>query len=261
MPHLTKPQQSERMLAWFFAQDVKTVDLHLRCPKRPGAVYARNEDWFWLTHNEGLTHDKALNLMSWCRHKNAKGSDIFIRAHRHNAQPIVFLDDLNISKARTVARKYRALAVETSNDNTQVWLSLARCLIEAERGTLQQHIVHQGFGDPGSVSGEHLGRLSGFKSQKRGGWVKLLGYSSSNRYDPPDHKPLPLPRRGFCAKTFKNGRSQSERDFSWVLGALRRGDGEQIITDKLEASARDRGKPSPEKYARRTVEKAETILT
>jgi hypothetical protein len=261
MPPLNLAKQSEYMLAWFFAQGVDTVDIHLRCPKRPGAVYARAEDWFWLTHNKGLSHEKALHLMNWCRHKNAKGADIYIRPHRQRDQPFVFLDDLNISKARAVANKYRALAIETSRNNTQVWLSLTKALGEVDRKMLQQHIAHLGYTDPGSVSGEHLGRLSGFRSQKRGGWVGLLGYSSRKKYEPPELISSPLPRRGACAKTSTSGRSQSEKDFSWALRALRRRCAVENVIEELETSARSRGKPSPDKYARRTVEKAATVLT
>lgn len=260
MTRLGPSLQSERMLEWFFTQGVRTVDIHLRCPKHPNAIYERAEDWFWVTRHQDLSLDKARHIMKWCRHKNTNGADIYIRPHRHAKQPIIFLDDLDVRKAWKVARKYRSLVVQTSKDNTQVWLSLTKALSEKERLRVQQYIASLGFTDTGSVSGEHLGRLCGFRSQKRGCWVTLLGESEAKSYEPPDNVTPSPPRGGACAKKNGDEISQSERDFSWVLRELRRGALVDAITCSLARSARERGKPCPEKYAERSVRKAIAIL-
>lgn len=260
MPYISPYIQSDRMLEWFFTQGVSAVDIHLRCPKRTEAVYGNPEHWFWLTRHQNLSLNRARHMMKWCRHQNINGADIYIRPHRHEKQPILFLDDLSVHKAWKVAKKYRAIIVQTSMDNTQVWLSLTKALSEQERMSAQQYIASLGYSDPGSVSGEHFGRLCGLRSQKRDCWVTLLGESIMKRYAPPDCIPLSPPAGGACAKKKTSGDSQSEKDFSWVLGSLRKGVSADRVLSSLERSARERGKPSPFKYAERTVRKAITIL-
>ena len=199
--------------------------------------------------------------MKWCRFKNYKGCDIFIRPHRHDKQPIIFLDDLSLEKAIRVSKKYRSLIIETSQDNTQVWISLEKSLCESDRKLLQQHISTVGFTDQGSISGEHFGRLCGFKSQKRNYWVRHIKASSSKRYRPPTLRASPFPQGGACAKIRPEGSSLSEKDFSWVLSETRKGVPSDKLISSLARSAEARGKPAPMKYAVRTVRRALEILT
>ena len=249
------------MLQWFFNQGVSSVDIHLRCPKFKNAEY-RSDDWIWLTSHQKLSYEKAHDLMKWCRFKNCNGSDIFIRPHRHDEQPIIFLDDLTLEKALLVSRKYRSLVIETSPNNTQVWISLKKSLSEENRKLIQEHISKLGFTDKGSISGEHLGRLCGFKSQKRAYWVKHISESTSKRYDPPDLRASPFPQGGACANIRQEGPSSlSEKDFSWALSEIRKGVGPEELIRSLAISAENRGKPAPMKYATRTVRRAIEILT
>jgi hypothetical protein len=249
------------MLEWFFGQGVSSLDIHLRCPKVKNAEY-KSDDWIWLTSHQRLSMEKANELMKWCRYKNYKGSDIFIRPHRYDKQPIIFLDDLTLKKAMIVSRKYRSLLIETSPNNTQVWVSLERRLSEGERKVLQEHISTLGFTDKGSISGEHLGRLCGFKSQKRNYWVKHFSESNSKRYDPPDLRVSPFPQGGACANIRQEGQSSlSEKDFSWVLSETRKGIRPDDLIQSLATSAEARGKPAPMKYAVRTVRRAIELLT
>lgn len=259
---LSKPStETNAMLQWFFRQGVSSLDIHLRCPKFKNAEY-RSDDWIWLTSHQKLSLEKANHLMKWCRFKNHKGSDVFIRPHRYDKQPIIFLDDLTLEKAMLVSRKYRSLLIETSPNNTQVWVSLEKSLSEGQRKALQAHISTLGFTDRGSVSGEHLGRLCGFKSQKRTYWVKHLSESTSKRYDPPNLRASPFPHGGACANSRQEGRSSlSETDFSWVLSEIRKGVRPDELIRSLATSAEARGKPAPMKYATRTVRRAIEILT
>jgi hypothetical protein len=254
--------QANAMLQWFFKQGVSSVDIHLRCPKFKNAKY-KSDDWIWLTSHEKLSLDKANSLMKWCRFKNYNGSDIFIRPHRHDKQPVIFLDDLTLDKAMLVSKKYRSLLIETSPNNTQVWVSLEKSISEKDRKLLQEHISTLGFTDKGSISGEHLGRLCGFKSHKRNYWVKYVKESSSKQYEPPILKLSPFPQGGACAKIRheEGAPSQSEKDFSWVLSEIRKGNCPNKIISFLAASAEARGKPAPMKYATRTVRRAIEILT
>ena len=252
--------QTDFMLKWFFDQGVGSIDIHLRCPRVKGAAYD-SDDWIWITKHEGLQLEKAQKVIRWCRFKNYNGSDIFIRPHRYDRQPMIFLDDLTVSKAAMVANKYRALVIETSPDNTQVWLALSDKLSELERKTLQQHISKMGFSDKGSMSGEHLGRLCGFKSQKRNYWVRHIQCSSSEKYTPPSLVACSFPPGGACANRESGVKSQSEMDFSWVLSRARQGVPADQIISILHNSSQKRGKVSPQKYAERTVRRAMQILT
>lgn len=252
--------QTDFMLKWFFDQGIESIDIHLRCPKFKGAVYD-SDDWIWITKHENLKLENAQKIITWCRFKNYHGSDIFIRPHRYDRQPMIFLDDLSLAKAMMVARKYRALVIETSTDNTHVWLALSEKLSELERKTLQQHISKMILSDKGSISGEHLGRLCGFKSQKRNCWVRYVQCSSAEKYTPPSLVACSFPPGGACANKEPGVKSQSEKDFSWVLSRARQGVPADRIISMLYNSARERGKVAPQKYAERTVRRAMQILT
>lgn len=256
---LSIKNEAVSMIKWFFDQGVSSVDIHLRCPKLKDTDYY-SDDWIWLTKHQDLSFYQAKHLLKWCRFKNYNGSDVFIRPHRHEKQPIIFLDDLSVAKAMLVSKKYRSMVIETSHDNTQVWISLSTRLDESSRKYVQSYISNLGFSDRGSISGEHFGRLCGFKSQKRGSWIKLLTESSSERYRPPIEGVSPLPQGGACAKIRSTNSSMSEKDFSWVLSKLRKGDDTDQIINSLEVSAKARGKSAPMKYATRTVRRAMDIL-
>lgn len=260
MDRLSLCEQMNFMLDWFFENGVTSVDVHLRSPKFKGAAYS-SDNWVWLTHHEDLSLQQAQGLLKWCRYKNYHGSDIYIRPFRHAEQPIIFLDDLSLLKASMVSDKYRSIVIETSPNNTQVWVALSKKLSEGNRKLVQQHIAELGFTDKGSISGEHLGRLCGFRSQKRNCWVKCIHNSYSIRYDPPNLSTTSFPRRGACVKKILTGRSQSEIDFSWVLSNARRGVSSEVLTNILASSAHAREKSAPLQYANRTVRRALKILT
>lgn len=252
--------QTDILLKWFFAHQASAVDIHVRSPKVVGADY-KSDDWIWITRHEALSLEKAMHLLSWCRSKNCNGSDIFIRPHRHDQQPILFLDDLTIKDARMVSRKYQSIIIETSPGNTQVWLALSRSLNENERKLAQQFIASRGLTDKGSISGDHLGRLCGYKSQKRNFWVKYICQSYTELYSPILATPSTFPHGGACVKNISGTPSMSERDFSWVLSNFRKGICATKLTELLTISASQRGKPAPAKYASRTVRRAMQILT
>lgn len=244
--------QMKTMFSWFHESGIKTYDLHVRSPLYKGVPY-HSKEWVWLTHNENMTLNEILNLVKWCRYKNLTGSDIFIRPHRRHPQPVIFLDDLPINVAYRILKKYRSLAVETSRNNTQVWLSVDRSLCESERKYAQQFLSNLGYSDRGSVSGEHLGRLCGVRSQKRLCWVNILSHSSGKMYSPSIEPHLSFPRRGACVNKITNIRSESETDFVEVLKRLR--NGESILNAKIWLTQKSemRGKRMPQQYSDRTI--------
>jgi hypothetical protein len=252
--------QAIKLLNWFFDHQVKSVDIHLRCPNYPNAEY-KSDNWTWITRHESLSHEKALALLGWCSFKNCHGADIFLRPHRHDKQAILFLDDLPIERALAVSKKYQSIIIETSPNNHQLWLFISRSLDTSDRKRAQQYLAKLGYTDKGSLSGDHLGRLCGYRSQKRKCWVKYVGQYNTAPYNPIIEKLSTFPQGGACAKKREGFSSQSERDFSWVLTNIRKGVATKILTEMLTLYASERGKPAPSKYAMRTVRRAMEILT
>jgi len=255
-------QQIQSMLGWFIQTGVSFFDIHVRVPKFPGADY-NSDDWFMITAHEQVNAEKILTkLYSWLRYRNSNGADIFFRPCGAQDQPILFLDDLPLDKAHMVARKYGACIVETSLGNTQVWLATTEYLCLNRRKLAQRHIASLGFSDPGSTSGNHLGRLCGVKSQKRKCWVNLIATTQGQRYIPVLSDPS-LPLGVLCAsKTQRNAndKSPSEREFGWVLGRLRHGVPTSVIRNDLLNAATSRGKRNASTYVERTLKKAISLL-
>jgi hypothetical protein len=114
--------------------------------------------------------------LALARAHNVKQADIYIRPARGHAWPMVLLDDVDIAMAQRVAKHYATLVVHTSaQGGCHLWLRLTRALDEAQRRQVQRWLIPKVDADPGSVSGEHLGRLAGMKNFKRAGqWVNVL---------------------------------------------------------------------------------------
>jgi hypothetical protein len=157
---------TETMLAGWRAAGVDRADLAVRRPS--GAILWRL--------------DLALIELplAWARAENAHGADLYLRPARGPAWPMVFLDDVNVGLGLTTANAHGGVAVQTSPaDDCHLWLPCARALEEAERFHAQRWLAEKFGTDPGSVSGEHLGRLAGFRNWKRGGcWVNILAYQA-----------------------------------------------------------------------------------
>jgi hypothetical protein len=254
--------QISKMLDWFHEIRVYRFDVKVRAPNYPGAPY-ESDDWTWKGKHDRLRRDGVENLLSWLRMENLKGPDVYLRPHRHDKHPVIFLDDLSLEKAGNVVNKYCAFSIETSPNNTQVWLSIDRMLTECERKLAQQQLAKWGYTDKASVSGEHFGRMCGMKSHKRDCWVNVFKQSYGNRYSPTLEEPESFPLRGGCAiekEIYQESISESEREFSMVLSKLRRGESRDKISQWLIAKARNRGKRSPHKYSERTILKAISIM-
>ena len=142
----------------------------------------------------------------WLRARNANSAAIWARpaAETH---PWVFLDDLPAAKAVTVAKKYAALAVETSAGNAQVWIRADRDLSRDQRQDVSRALAQLIGADPHAIAEPRWGRAPSFKSGKPGCdrfWTQLLADSSAQGalFDPtpylsvsPSHPP---PTGGVC---------------------------------------------------------------
>lgn len=249
-----------RMLAWWRAIGVDRVDLAVRRSRE--APHAAAPAWLW-QHSIRLAD--LPRLLPWTRAENAQNADIYARPARGPTWPVVFLDDLVPAAALALTTRHPGLCVQTSPEGgCQIWLRCERPLDEHERYRLQKHLVILHGADPGSVSGEHLGRLAGYRNWKRQGpWVNVLAATL-------DGQPLPAPRnteppsalppsgRSHSPLHVQPGRdtSESAREWGWTLGALQAGLEPEITYLRLLARARPRRGADAERYARRTIERA-----
>jgi hypothetical protein len=253
--------QIRAFLAWFCCLGIDSFDIHVRMPRMPGQDYKTGE-WVWLTNHEDMTCGHIISrLVGWMRQKNANGSDIFFRPHRGGRHNVIFLDDIPTNRARAVLRKYGGCVIETHPGNTQIWLKVDRKLTAPERKRAQIILRDLGFTDPGSVSGDHLGRICGFVSQKRKCWVNLVGTSDMKPWSPDMRISSCLPAGRACASkkecsnSFRDT-SASGREWGWVMGMLRSGMNPGIVLERLAGAAQKRGKNNAVRYARHTVQKA-----
>ena len=199
--------------------------------------------------------------LPWLRAENAAGGDIYFRPFRHSAWPVIFLDDLPPSMAIRIAGKYQAAVVETSPGRCHLWLGITFPLDEAQRGSVQRDLVTRlrGAADPGSVSGDHWGRLPGFRNYKPGRncWVNLRTRTHARPYLP--SIPLsgnalimahPSPREG-------KDLDMSRLEWGWVRGCLEHGlPASWVLKTLIKRAQHRRGEVDAIRYARYTVDKA-----
>lgn len=241
--------QTRVMLDWWAVAGVDRADLAVR--RSTGSM---------LWHRDLALH--ALPV-AWARAENAHRADIYIRPARGHAWPLVFVDDVAVDRARAVARHVDALLVETSSaGGCHVWLRCDRLLDEHDRMRAQRWWVDTLDADPGSVSGEHLGRLAGFKNWKRGGcWVNLLAASQSRAPWLVAEALTRTPRSTTSPRQHRSGdgpgdTSPSGHDWAWVCTLLEHGHAPDSIYARLVGRARGRRGADTERYARRTIEHA-----
>ena len=203
--------------------------------------------------------------LAWARAENAHGAEIYIRPSRGFDWPLVFLDDLPIPVARKLALSYGAMVIQTSPaGGCHVWLPCDRSLDEDARLQTQRGLAARFGADKASVSGEHLGRLAGFKNWKRDGcWVNLIcGMDGSRRFPVPVVEAPAVPssiRAESPRLTVRGGAtdgSASALEWGWVCRLLETGQTPERVYQMLVDRAASRRGSDVERYARRTVERA-----
>ncbi|MFT4668436.1 MAG: hypothetical protein ACI9XB_005422 [Gammaproteobacteria bacterium] len=257
--HTKADKQQSIFFEWFRKIGVSYFDIQLRIPN----IECRNgSNWKWLPSYKNISVDHYFTkLYKWTRYMNSQGSDIYIRPHGESENGVLFLDDVSIKKALTISKKYSSCVVCTSKGNTQIWLAIDKKLNKRDRKIAQLYLKDLNFTDPGSISGDHLGRIPGVRSQKRLCWVNILTTSYGAKYSPPISNVISCPKEQACASFNKStGQSQSELDFGWTLGKLRAGYSVFQTTQWLCENSIKRNKRNPQLYAVRTVRKALTLL-
>jgi hypothetical protein len=184
----------------------------------------------------------------------------------------VFLDDVTVAVAMKAVHRHGGLVVMTSaRGGCHLWLPSAHPLDEEGRCRVQRWLAEKFGADMASISGEHLGRLAGFKNWKRCGcWVNVLACF----LDPRDlRRPLEAPLdvlEGRAVPQTKptessgagsprhTGRdtSPSGMDWAWVCNMLEAGEDPGKLERELMAISWSRRGSDAERYAQRTVEKA-----
>jgi len=242
------------MLAWWTWAGVTHADLMVR--RRDGAI-------IW---HDGVALDGV--YLDWLGYENAAGSEIYIRPAREGAWPVVFLDDVEVARATRIVDKYSALAIRTSKvGGAHIWLRATIALDERQRRHAQQFLAPLAKADLGSTSGEHLGRLAGFRNWKRQGeWTGVVTASRS----PPAWDPSPAlaASERITPSTQSAGRrsgsahdrSASGRDWGWVCSQLEAGVDPAGVRLELERRAAQRRGRDAARYASRTVNAAAARL-
>ncbi len=241
---------TQRMLGWWQDIGIERADV---------AVKRASGEMIW-HRNFALS---SLPL-SWARFHNVRHAEVYIRPARGYAWPLVFLDDVATPLASRVARKYDAMLVETSPaGGCHIWVVCDRPLVEEARLEAQRWLAQQVAADLGSVSGEHLGRLAGFKNWKRGGtWVNVLETSRRRRpWDPAPALSIEMMRASASGPDLPDSLeprsldpSASGREWGWVCGQLEAGISPDVVYLRLLDAARARRGPDAERYARRTLQ-------
>jgi hypothetical protein len=246
---MTASEHMQAMLQWWAGAGIDRADLAVRRPS--GAM---------LWHR-----DRPLDALplAWARAENVQQADIYIRPARGPAWPLIFVDDVSVDHAQAVACAVDALIVETSPaGGCHVWIRCDRALAEDERRQAQRGWVARLHADPGSVSGEHLGRLAGFKNWKRGGcWVNVRAASHADRpwsvvNDPTvTRRARPSPTRPRDRDGLRDT-TPSGQDWAWVCTRLEQHHDPNTIYRRLVDRARPRRGPDAERYAQRTLDRA-----
>lgn len=262
-------EQLTHLMRWLGQSGVTHLDLAVQrrqpCGEKGAFLAPRT------TGAEDLCPAQIEARLPWLRAENAAGADIYFRPYRHGAWPLVFLDDLSPNMAGKISRKYRAAVIETSKGRCHLWLHMARALDESQRFAVQKNLVERlnGEADPGSVSGEHWGRLPGFRNRKPGRncWANLLMLSHGPSCHAPDvtvHISNQGKERDVLLSPEKQEVSKldhSRREWGWVMGSLENGvSPRQVLASLIEKAQARRGHKDAIRYACYTVQKACRIL-
>lgn len=256
-----RPPDKQRadFLKWLDSHGVDQLDLAVcRWPAEQWVPIAKS-----ITGVTGID-----DFLPRLRAENAqKAANVHFRPARGLSWSMVLLDDVTPGMATAIASKYAAAVILTSPGRCHVWLATHRPLSEGERLGVQRCLAERIGADLGSTSGEHFGRLPGFRDRKPGrdGWVNLMTLSHGPAFDP---EPVlsSLPAGGVLHEEVNQrdkldtGRDESRVEWGWTLHALRSGMAVDVVQQRLAERAASRGKSGAMGYAARTVTKASDLL-
>lgn len=243
----TASAHTTAMLTWWAEVGITRADLAIR-----------RDDAKMIWHHDRPLEDLPL---AWARAQNVRRAEVYIRPARGRSWPLVFVDDVAPGLARRSAQKTSALAVQTSAaGGCHLWVRCSAWLDERQRLGAQRWLARRLGGDRASVSGEHLGRLAGFKNWKRGGcWVNVVDATVGRAWNPRQVEAMSEPTQRAERSSRSQGRdtSASAREWGWVCWLLETRHDPRAVYQRLLDAAQRRGRREPERYAKRTCRKAQ----
>lgn len=229
-------------------------------------------------HLAGLSLAKLQEgTMAFLRAQNASGHDISFRPSCATDHSALFLDDLSIENAWHCANGRNGLIVQTSVNNTQLWLFADSFIDVDQRKHLERSLVNTHSSDASAADGVHFGRLPGFKNWKPGRnacWINFLGESKGKSIvanllvkSGASAPSIPLGGKANLGLRTTHGdtplvaNAQQESDparheFGWAVNAFRRGFSQADVLAEILARANSRKKAGATSYAERTVGRA-----
>lgn len=292
-------EQMQAMMEWLAA----TAHAGVAARFDVGIGDAKNApgSFFLRAGQQSLTVEEIIKREAFYRAVNARGLagkadrplNLYITAAVAEPQSWLLMDDLpDAHRCREIAGPRTHMIVETSPGSYHLWLATSRAVSAPERKTCQQVLQGRFGGDAGSVSGDHFGRIAGFKNVKRGAWVNLVDAVITNRCANVD-KLLDLALKGnvclvpqgggvfsasslqgvapqvrapsFVSSASPSGDSaESHKEFKFACESLRHRIEPDAIVRSIAERAFARGKrrtlPACEQYARKTIDAAARAL-
>lgn len=170
-------EQMKSMLSWLTAtsHDSQSAKFDMAVGDANKGEYFRRDGL------NALTVEDIQRRAGYFRLANTKGVqqaprslNIYISSAKSQPQSWLMLDDLTIDQCRQIAGERTAMIIQTSASSHHLWLATSRPVSVAERKLCQQVLQQKYGGDACCTSGDHLGRLPGFKSAKRNCWVNYI---------------------------------------------------------------------------------------
>ena len=182
----SKPEQHRlRMMEWLIATS------HDASPRFDCAIGDANKGEGAYFRRDGLRELDVNDVNRRCSFLRAANSvgvesarrplNIYISAASSSAQHWLMMDDLTFDECVGIAGDRAHMIVQTSPGRHHLWLATTRPVSVAERKACQQVLQQRLGGDAGSTSGDHLGRLAGFKNVKRNSWVNVVSTTVKDR--------------------------------------------------------------------------------
>lgn len=255
---LKPAEQIAAFLDWLVAAGVDLFDVALIrfSPDAPAGMF--------IPGSKNIDRAGLEQSLPWLRFENSRTAGAYFRPARGQAWPLLFLDDVPPSEAQRLAETYSAALIETSPGRYHVWLTTDRALNERERYLAQAALVRQTGADPGSVSGEHWGRLPGFKNRKPGkeNWVNLRRLTTNKPFQwalSPESACCMADERLERRTGIKQSaveRDESAAEWKFVRSALEAGISPDVVQRQLLEHCATRRGQDARRYAELTMRKA-----
>ncbi len=223
----------------------------------------------------GIPKLKSEAIIRYAGYANMNESgNIFVRPARKLEgvfldHPILFLDDVPENAIDAICDYWSVAVVETSRGSYQVWIRTRWPLDEKSRARAQSGLALEFNTDRASVSGEHYGRLPGFRNRKptrNNAWINVVKISGGALLDPtpylrnPREEKLPLKNASNSSRA-TNGVDPSAAEFGFALNALKNGTDPETVRNNLLSRAILRRSPADaRRYVDYTIRKCLNLI-